>query len=231
MANGATAKRSDISPLTLGLAAAGSVAATVAVARFGLAGSLVGAALAPVIVSLVKELGRKPLEGAASIGAAARRAGDGADRRRAGTPGPGRRPGDPAPITIHRTPRSLRRVRWGAVAVTSTVAFAVAIAAFTVPDLLNGSSIVSGRDTTFFDQRDPGPSEPASAPADDAEEPAPDETETTTETDTQTVTVPEEAPTTTEPAPEGPVTPDAAPEGAPPAPAPAPSLPPVTPAP
>lgn len=111
----------DLSPLTLGLASLGSVVATVMVSRFGLAGSLAGAALAPVVIAIVRELGRRPVERVVRLPSGAR-------------------------AIVERRPR----VRPRTVAVTAVVAFAVAVAAFTIPDMIAGTSVVSDRPSTFF---------------------------------------------------------------------------------
>ena len=110
-----------LSPVTLGLASLGSVVATVLVSQFGLAGTILGAALAPVVVTVVAELGRRPVERVARLPSGAR-------------------------AVVTRRPR----VRWGLVGLTSAAAFAAAVAFFTVPDLIAGDSVVSDRPTTFF---------------------------------------------------------------------------------
>ncbi|WP_217923373.1 hypothetical protein [Miltoncostaea oceani] len=112
---------SDLSPLTLGLASLGSVVATVMVSRFGLAGTVAGAALAPVVIAIVRELGRKPVERVVRLPTGAR-------------------------AVVRRRPD----VRPRTVAVTAALAFAAAVAVFTVPDMLAGSSVVSERPSTFF---------------------------------------------------------------------------------
>jgi hypothetical protein len=110
-----------LSPVTLGLASLGSVVATVLVSQFGLAGTILGAALAPVVVTVVAELARRPVERVARMPSGARA------------------------IVSRRA-----RVRWKLVGLTSAAAFAVAVAFFTVPDLIAGDSVVSDRPTTFF---------------------------------------------------------------------------------
>jgi hypothetical protein len=185
----------DLSPVTLGLASLGSVAATVLVSRFGIAGTLTGAALAPVVVAVVREMGRRPVERVARLPSGARAL----TRRRPG-------------------------IRWPLVGTTAAVAFAVAVAAFTVPDLIAGESVVSERPTTFFSPGDGG--DGSGAPAGDTgrEARTTPEAGTTgtapTAPTTPTATAPVPAPpgaTTTVPAPPLPTAP-----AEPTAPAPAP---------
>jgi hypothetical protein len=185
---------SALSPVTIAFASLGSVVATVLVSRFGLAGTVLGAALAPVVVTLVSELGRRPVERVARLPAGARAV---VSRRR--------RPG----------------VRWGLVALSSAVAFAVAVAFFTVPDLIRGESVVSDRPTTFFGSPGDGSQGGSDAPA----------TTAPATTAPQTPTAPAEtAPEAQPPPPTAPVEPQStapAPDaGAAPAePAPAPAVP------
>lgn len=233
MADRAAERTSELNLVTLGLAALASVIATVGVARLGLAGSILGAALAPVIITLVKEYGRKPITGVAAIGQAARKAG----RARPAEARPPVTPlgAEPAPITIHRTPRHrLARVRWGRVIVTSAIAFVVAVGVFTIPDLIAGQSIVSGRDTTFFSTRDPGPAAqaPAAGEETDSEQPADEATpqDEVPEEGTETGTAEPQAPEEEAPVEEAPEA-EPIPEAAPVEPAPAPEVAPVEPAP
>jgi hypothetical protein len=129
-----------LSPITLDLASLGSVVATVLVSQFGLAGTILGAALAPVVVTVVAGLARRPVERVARLPSGARA------------------------IVSRRA-----RVRWKLVGLTSAAAFAVAVAFFTLPDLIAGDSVVSDRPTTFFHAPDDGsgggePSAPATTP-------------------------------------------------------------------
>lgn len=177
----------ELSPVTLGLASLGSVLATLLVSRFGIAGTIAGAALAPVVIALVKELGRRPVTTIARLPSGAR-------------------------AVVRRRPG----VRWSLVGITAAVGFAVAVAAFTVPDLLAGESVVSERPSTFFSAGGDGGADPGSgSPADDRTRTAPEEPESIT------TTPPEDAPTTTAPPAA------AAPPPDPAATAPAPVAPPV----
>jgi cytoskeletal protein RodZ len=185
---------SDLSPLTLGLASVGSAVAALLIGRFGLAGTVVGAALTPVVITLVRELGKRPVERVVHL------------------------PSGRSALAELRP-----RIRWRLVAATSAAAFAVAVAALTLPELLRGESVVADRPTTFFStNRGEGggpaeeapPAAPERTPPEDPSAPPPTETEpppTTT------------APPATEPAPvPEPPAEQPPPDPAEPAPAPAP---------
>ncbi len=135
---------SDLSPVTLALASLASVVATVTVSRFGLAGTLAGAALAPVVIAVVRELGRTPVERVVRLPSGAR-------------------------AVVERRPR----VRPRTVALTAGIAFAATVAIITVPDLIAGTSVVSDRPSTFFSPRDrpPDGGGVTTAPSDAGEEP------------------------------------------------------------
>jgi len=173
---------SRLAPLTLVAAGIASAVTTVVIARFGLAGTILGAALAPVLVALVGESVRRPAErvrsGTTSLGTRARR--------------------EPS-----RPRFSLDRVSWGRVAAIGVFAFAAVVAAFTVFDLTRGESPVSERGTTFFTPRSgdggeepaPGPSGPGEQETPPAAPPPPTGTQ-------PPPTVTEPPPTTTDPAPQ-----------------------------
>lgn len=185
----------ELSPLTLGLASLSAVVATLMVSRFGLAGSLAGAALTPVVVTVVREVARKPVETVVRLPSGAR-------------------------ALAGRAPR----VRPRTVVITSLIAFAVAVAAFTIPDLLRGSSVVSDRDSTFFSRGGGGGGGGGATTTDE-----PPEVTTPAGTITAPTTAPEEGATT--PLPQVTVPTITAPPAAPaptPAPTPAPAAPPAT---
>jgi hypothetical protein len=189
-------RSTELSPITLGIASLASVVATIVVSRFGLAGTVTGAALTPVVVALVRELQRP----AARVS---------------------RLPGSTRAVVSRR----LERVRWPVVAGTAAAAFAVAVAAFSVPDLLAGDSVVSDRPTTFFSSGDDGSGGGGGTTAPQTTT-APEET-----TAPETTTAPEAttAPETTT-APEATTAPGV-PTAPPAATAPAPPIPPATTAP
>lgn len=202
----------ELSPGTLGLASLSAVVATLLVSRFGLAGSLAGAALTPVVVTVVRELARNPVEKVVRLPSGAR-------------------------ALAGRAPRVRPRV----VVITSVIAFVVAVAAFTIPELLRGSSVASDRDSTFFSGGGGGGGgggatttedapavttragtveAPATAPEEGATAPLPEVT-------VPTITAPPAVPATPAPAP----APEPVAPAAPAAPAPAAPTPPATTAP
>jgi hypothetical protein len=149
-------ERRGISPGTLALASLGSAAATFLIARFGLGGTLVGAALSPVIVALVAEAVRRPAEGI---------------RARAGAVGP-RGGAARAGRTVYRVERrpglGFDRVSWRRVLLTGVAAFALVVTAVTVADLGLGNSVASDRETTFFGRAETDPKSPAEEPDEEA---------------------------------------------------------------
>jgi hypothetical protein len=118
-----------ISLQTLIVASAASASASFAIARLWGPGTLIGAAAAPVIVALVSEALRRPLQSAT---ATARRL----PTARAAAVHPAANP------WLHR---------WRLALVTGLLAFAIILGVYTVPDLLAGHSITgNGQPTTFF---------------------------------------------------------------------------------
>jgi hypothetical protein len=175
-----------ISPGALALAALASAVATLLIGRFGLTGTVIGAALTPVLVALVSEAARRP----------ARRLGGTAASRRAATRdrvGATRYGGE-----ARRLAR--RQISWRRVLATGLGAFALVVAAFTFADLGLGDSVASDRRTTFFGGRESSPREEPDErrkPAPTSETPA-----TTSETPAETTTqVPEEETEPTDTAP------------------------------
>lgn len=153
--------RGELTPSGLLLPSAGAVLAALVTTRLGLAGTIIGTALAPMILILVKEVGHSPVKRAS---------------RTAGT----------VRAAARRTARSpLERVRWPVVAAGTALAFAVAVAVITVPELAIGESIGGERRLTFAAPeggRGGGGATPATtapvtteeAPATSAPEPQPD---------------------------------------------------------
>jgi hypothetical protein len=143
------APRSGISPETLVIAAAASVAASFLIARIWGPGTLFGAAAAPVIVALVSAGLQRPV---AAVRGTVEKDAETVDPA-PDTPSPPaglpRTAGDDgARLDGHRDSR-WGRWRWGLI--TGLAGFLIAVAIITVPDLLTGSSITgNGRPTTFF---------------------------------------------------------------------------------
>ena len=184
-------KSSGISIQTLAISAAAAVAAAVVVPLVWERGTLVAAAMTPVIVALVSEGLRHPAE---KLPTATSRA-----SRRPGDAATGPEPFDPLPeeergaSTLDDDPFRLRerppiRRRWRLAVATGLVAFVLAVTALTLSELVFGGSATrdSGR-TTFFGG---GREEPEATAT-----PAPDATPEATPEGTVT---PEATPTATE---------------------------------
>jgi hypothetical protein len=159
-----------LSVRTLAIASLASASAAIVTSYFWTGGTPIAAAVTPVIVALVSELLHRPTERIAgrftrettailpdAAGAAPPPEPD-ADSLPGRAPAePGSRPGGPQPpvrVYGRQAPRR-RRIAIGVVAATAVLAFAIAAAALTLPELIAGESIgKSGRDTTLFGGRD-----------------------------------------------------------------------------
>jgi hypothetical protein len=183
--NKANTSSEGLSLQTLVIAAVASGLAAVLVSRVWKDGTVLAAAMTPVIVSIVKELLHRPMQSevvrrsASRVGsvatAPARRVATtaGAARSRSGTrtvapgaPEAGTGNGNGAAPTgevLQAGPRRTygsggrerRRLRlsptqWRIAIVTGVLAFAVAVAALTIPELIFGGAVSSGHRTTIF---------------------------------------------------------------------------------
>ncbi len=154
-------RRGGISVGTLGVAAAASAAASYTASHVWGSGTVLSAALTPVIVALVSEFLRRPVD---RVAATAQRVAPIVPRTPPGAAGaPDRRPlapareetevgpGDWSTVTYQTTPSPGWRPRWRLVLATGLLAFVIVVAVFTVPDLLVGHSITgAGGSTTFW---------------------------------------------------------------------------------
>lgn len=155
---------------TLLIAAVASGLAAVVTSYFWDKGTLISAAMTPVIVTVVSEMLNRPAQ---TVRRAARTARSTPSPREslplphgvgAGSPaeGPGpthELPATPEPspgmsdIRVYRTemrrPR-FGRIHWKIVLATAATAFVIAVAALTLPELLFGSSVGGSGNTTFF---------------------------------------------------------------------------------
>jgi hypothetical protein len=174
VAETAQRKSSDLSLDVLLAASAASVVATIVLSRFGQAGTLTGAALTPIIVTVVKELTRRP---ASKIvrreGGVVRPAGapqpEGAERYA----GAHEEPAEERPVFRESW---WRRVRWRLTLTITAIAFGITVAFFTLPELLLGKALTSDRGTSFFSDAPRNPTPAVTTPT------------TTTPTTTATVT-------------------------------------------
>jgi hypothetical protein len=223
------------------IAAAASAAAAVVVSHIWKDGTVIAAAMTPVIVSIVKELLAKPMESElvkkpvakiasgsrAVIGTAVptRSGGGGAEQRGHGDP---LMPDEPSPRTEPRGVRAdpamtdpgmtqirtygrerrRRPVHLKVALITGIVAFAIAAAALTLPELIFGGAISSHHSTTFFGggsgktSKSAGKKDQnkASTQPDSHQQTTPAKPPPTTDTKTPTTTTPQQ--TTPQPAPQ-----------------------------
>jgi hypothetical protein len=187
--------RSGIDFGTLIAAAIASVVAAMVVSRVWHQGTIMATAMTPVIVALVKEAVERPARRVSTL--ATRATGPGVGRAvRTVLPPPPEAEAPPPPMVldpelsemrVYRRERAAGR-HWKLALVTGLLAFVVAAAVLTVPELVSGRSVVSGkRDTTVFG----GKRHVRSAPA------KPETTTTTTDTGTTSTQQTQPQPTTT----------------------------------
>jgi hypothetical protein len=161
--------REGLDLATLLISAIASVAAAYVTSRIWAPGTLVGAAITPVIVALVKEGLRKPTEVITNVvpqvvptpskwtRASPGDAGLVADvqQRPAEPPpdAPASAPlivptGQTSPVRVYSTRG--RRLRWRLAVITGLLGFGIAVLAFTVPELIAGQSLGGSHKTTIF---------------------------------------------------------------------------------
>jgi hypothetical protein len=146
-----------LSPQTLVVASLASVTAAVVTSHFWRGGTPITAALTPIIVAIASELYRRPAERITRLGSratAVRSRVPERERVSTGPPAPlpprDEIPEGPGPIRVYRAPSSRRRFHAKVVIATAAVAFAIAAAALTLPELVFGGSLASHGRTTFF---------------------------------------------------------------------------------
>ena len=160
---------------TLAIASIASATAAVVTSQFWAGGTPYAAAFTPVIVALVSELLHKPTEKIAErmpdrealgLRTPLSRAREPASVPRPGEPESGQPPvptgrtphkpppteAGPVPVNVYKQPAPRRRrIALGVVLATGVLAFAIAAAALTLPELIAGQSIgKSDRKSTFF---------------------------------------------------------------------------------
>jgi hypothetical protein len=211
-----------LSPQTLIVASLASLTAAIVTSTFWQKGTPITAAITPVIVALASELYSRPARRITQLSSRAttrsrrfdpveqvarERAalggrsswdddeGDDHDHR----PPPIREPGT-GPIRVYRagggdSGRSWRnRINPKVAVATAAIAFAIAVAALTLPELVLGGSVASHGKTTFF-----GGSHKPSSKKSDKTQTAPTTSDKTQSTPTVTVTTPQQAPAQTAP--------------------------------
>jgi hypothetical protein len=176
--------RSGFNPLTLAIAALSSVAAAILVSKIWSGGTLWATAMTPVIVALVKEALERPAQkldvGVSKLSTVRRVEPNALVIEEV-------EPGEPSEMTVY----SARGHKWKIALVTGLLAFVVAAAVLTLPELVAGHSLLSGKKRTTL--------VPANVP--DRKSTTKQQTETTTVTQTQatetvTQTVPSDTQTT-----------------------------------
>jgi hypothetical protein len=145
---------------TLIIAAISAVVAATVVSRIWQPGTVMATAMTPVLVTLVREALERPARRVSSIAGRATSV-------PVAPPEPDARPepiGSPpavvvtqdeglTPMRVYRPERRVRR-RWKLALATGLLAFLIAVAAVTLPELVAGRSVVSAKhDTTIFGGR------------------------------------------------------------------------------
>jgi hypothetical protein len=200
---------------TLVIASLASAAAAVVTSRFWIRGTPIAAALTPVIVALVSELLHRPTE---KIAQRLTTETDALPEAAGADPPPpseelAPRPAPDPEFRVYRSAARKRRIAWKAALATGLLAFAIAAAALTLPELVAGGAIGGDRKTTLLggDRRGSNGDEPPvtveqtvteTVPAEPEPEPEPEpapEPDQPPRTTPTTPTTPQ--PTTTTPAP------------------------------
>ncbi|HEY2601994.1 MAG TPA: hypothetical protein VGI67_10585 [Thermoleophilaceae bacterium] len=165
-----------LSPQTLIVASLASVTAAIVTSTFWQRGTPITAALTPVIVALASELYSRPARRITELSSRAAttrnrrfvhdserererdqvRAGGGPPERP--RPDALRPPDEPelGPVRVYRTEQSsspIRRVHIRLALITAAIAFVIAAAVLTLPELVFGGSVASHGKTTFFGGR------------------------------------------------------------------------------
>jgi hypothetical protein len=213
---------------TLLISAAAAAVAAIVVQQFWQRGTLIAAAMTPVIIAVVSEALHKPVKKISEV-STWKRTPDGTAIREPVEPRRAQEPFDPLPpeelVEAPRVssddpyrlyqPRRSRRHHWRIALATGVLAFFIAAAVVTASELaIFGESVSEGgRRTTFF-----GGNDPDTSPKQDEEETptaspteTPEDEESPTPTPTETATPEEESPTPT-PTPTPSPPPGAAPE-------------------
>ena len=184
----------NVDLITLVITAIASAVAAYVTSQLWADGTLIAAALTPVIVALVKEALARPVDKMQTVRV----------QRQTGDVARVEEPGAEPPVTVYGgTGR-----RWRLAVITGLAAFAIVVTLFTVPELLAGESIGRGGDraTTFFGGKERRPDRPRKrrtrpGGAGSEAEPAGDQTATPTPTPTATPSPSPTATATESPAP------------------------------
>ena len=135
-------KPSEITFGNIASSACGGIAAGMVLSFAGAAGTIIGAALGPVVFMLAKELARRPAEGAAALTARSTRRGASGMTATDAASGESAEPRPPRPAS--RRQRGAR-----VVVVTAALAAAAALAVFAMPELVADRPLVPGSQPVF----------------------------------------------------------------------------------
>jgi|1186.fasta_scaffold285853_2 hypothetical protein len=142
------ARRSGFNPLTLAIAALSSVAAALVVSKIWSGGTIMATAMTPVIVAVVKEALERPaskIDVGVSRLSTIRQHDPDALVVEEFEPG---QPDEPSEMSVYSSSGGRK---WKVAVITGLLAFVVAVAVLTLPELVSGRSIVSGgKRTTLF---------------------------------------------------------------------------------
>ena len=144
----APVKRSGFNPVTLAIAAISAVAAAVVVSKIWSGGTLMATAMTPVIVAVVKEALERPAQkidvGVSRLSTIRQHDPDALIVEEF-EPG---HEDEPNEVSVYSSSGGRK---WKVAVITGLLAFVVAVAALTLPELVSGRSIVSGgKRTTLF---------------------------------------------------------------------------------
>ena len=170
----------------LAIASAASAIAALITSQLWAPGTALAAAVTPVIVAIVSELLSRPAEHVSRLRESAQR---GVSRGRSG-PTVDEPPADEDATDVGPIRRyGRRRFRLKVALVTGALAFVIAAAALTLPELLFGRAATTDRQTTLFggapsqeQTEQPTETAPGTTPTEPAEKPPPPTTPTTPRT-------------------------------------------------
>jgi MFS family permease len=171
---------------TLVIASVASAAAALVTSRFWAPGTAFAAALTPVIISIVSELLHRPAEHVSRRRASRRAASPASIKPPTYEPPDGRSGAPETPFGQTTRAHGRRRLHLKLALLTGVLAFAIAAAALTLPELIFGRAATTNRDTTIFGgdspkEQAPQPTETRPQPTDPAPpEKPPSETTGTT---------------------------------------------------
>jgi hypothetical protein len=204
-----------ISLRTLIIASVASAAAAIITSRLWKHGTVLSAAMTPVIVAIVSEVLHRPAERVTQIRSTRRTQPLPEAGGPAPPPGPSPGPAPPEPAGGRGVPGAIgRRPSLKIAVATGVVAFAIAAAALTLPELIFGGAVANNRKTTIFGGHKRG-AKKEQAPQQEQQPGVQTTPETTPETTPkEQKTTPEEKPPTTEtqPPPTTPTVPEVPPQ-------------------